>query len=233
MNRKSEGLPSLWKYDQEKQALLNGLCLVGVDEAGRGPLAGNVVAACVILDLKGEPLSGLNDSKKISENQRESLYPEILEKAKAYGIGEASPKEIDGINILQATFLAMARAIAAMRGETPQPGLGAKPLPEVERQTLFLWIDGNKTIPSLRHSQAALVKGDGLSASIAAASILAKVTRDRQLVELDTQYPQYGFAQHKGYPTEAHREAVRQLGLCPAHRRSFCDSLSEPVDLFA
>jgi ribonuclease HII len=204
-----------------------------VDEAGRGPLAGNVVAACVILNLQSTPIGGLNDSKKMTEAQRQALYPEIIEKSKAFGIGEASPKEIDAINILQATFLAMARAIAALRGETPQPGLLAKALPESERQNLFFWIDGNKTIPRLRHTQEAMVKGDGFSASIAAASILAKVTRDHQLLELDSQFPQYGFAQHKGYPTEFHRERVRNLGMCPMHRKTFCASLSESVDLFS
>jgi ribonuclease HII len=224
---------NLWAHDVDYAQALGDKMLVGVDEAGRGPLAGHVVAACVVFDLNGEPLAGLNDSKKLTEARREALYPEIMARASGFGIGFASPQEIDRINILQATFLAMARALAALRGHEPQAGLVAKALPESLRGRLHLCVDGNKTIPGAAFSQQALVKGDGLSASIAAASILAKVTRDRQLLDLDALYPQYGFAQHKGYPTEAHREAVREHGMCPAHRKSFCRDLAQAVDLFA
>lgn len=237
---------NLWEYDVAFVKTLNGLCLVGIDEAGRGPLAGDVVAACVVLDFSQEPIAGLNDSKKLTEARREALYPEIMERALAFGIGSASPEEIDRINILQATFLAMKRALVAMLGEPPQTGLACKALPAELRGNLHLCIDGNKTLPlsgassaektfagAKKFSQSALVKGDGLSASVAAASILAKVTRDRQLIELDSLYPQYGLAQHKGYPTEAHREAVSRHGMSPAHRKSFCRDLVQTLDLFA
>ncbi len=224
--------PSLWQFDLDLWKGLNGAFYVGVDEAGRGPLAGNVVAACVVFELQGKPLAGLNDSKKLSESARENLYPLVMEQALAFGIGECSPLEIDRINILQATFLAMARALSAMRGQKSQAGLPAKALPP-DSVSLSLGVDGNKVIPGLQFPQQALIKGDGRSASIAAASILAKVTRDQQLMTLDALYPQYGFAQHKGYPTEAHREAVVRHGLSPVHRKSFCEKLLSQVDLFA
>jgi ribonuclease HII len=223
----------LWLHDCALQTQLASVLCVGVDEVGRGPLAGNVVAACVILDLNALPINGLNDSKKLSEATRENLFEVIVENALAFGIGECSPGEIDRINILQATFLAMARALAAMRGGAPQAGLMARSLAPGKRDDLHLLVDGNKTIPGVTLPQQALVKGDGISASIAAASILAKVTRDRQVLALDTLYPQYGLAQHKGYPTETHREAVLRYGLTPVHRRSFCTKLMHEIDLFA
>ena len=174
----------------------------GCDEAGRGPLAGNVIAAAVILDPR-EPITGLADSKKLSHKQRESLYETILSKALGVGIGSASPQEIDEINILQASLLAMTRAVDALPTK-----------PE------FVFVDGNRcprwSIPSL-----AVVKGDAKVASISAASIVAKVVRDRELQLLDEQYPDYGFAQHKGYPTAAHFTALERFGVTPVHRLSF------------
>jgi ribonuclease HII len=174
----------------------------GCDEAGRGPLAGNVIAAAVILDPR-EPITGLADSKKLSHKQRESLYETILSKALGVGIGSASPQEIDEINILQASLLAMTRAVDSLPTK-----------PE------FVFVDGNRcprwSIPSL-----AVVKGDAKVASISAASIVAKVVRDRELQRLDDQYPDYGFAQHKGYPTAAHFTALERFGVTPVHRLSF------------
>jgi len=174
----------------------------GCDEAGRGPLAGNVIAAAVILDPR-ETITGLADSKKLSHKQRESLYETILSKALGVGIGSASPQEIDEINILQASLLAMTRAVDSLPTK-----------PE------FVFVDGNRcprwSIPSL-----AVVKGDAKVASISAASIVAKVVRDRELQLLDEQYPDYGFAQHKGYPTAAHFTALERFGVTPVHRLSF------------
>lgn len=175
--------------------------LCGVDEAGRGPIAGPVVAAAVILDPDHMP-DGLNDSKKLSEAKREALFEQIAELAQC-GIGQASVEEIDEMNILQASLLAMRRAVEAL----PTPPATAL-------------IDGNKS-PELSMPAHALVKGDARSLSIAAASILAKVTRDRQMVEVDKAHPEYGFAQHKGYPTKAHLSALATFGLTPHHRRSF------------
>jgi ribonuclease HII len=174
----------------------------GVDEAGRGPLAGSVVAAAVILE-PGRPIDGLNDSKKLSARRREILAEHIKERALAWHVAEASVAEIDQINILQATMLAMRRAVA---GLNPQP-VGAV-------------VDGNRC-PPLEVPVEAVVRGDGKIAAIAAASILAKTARDAMMRELDLRYPQYGFARHMGYPTAAHLEALRQHGICPEHRRSF------------
>lgn len=204
----------LWEFDCALLPEFPVLC--GVDEAGRGPLAGNVVAACVILDFSAKPIKGLNDSKKLTEAVREELYGEIHARAVAYGVGECSPEEIDKINILRASLLAMRRALEAMG---VPPGL--------------LLVDGNQRIPDLRWAQRTVVKGDGLSASIAAASILAKVTRDRQMTALHAAYPEYGFGSHKGYATQMHRDAIRRHGLTPLHRRTFCHGDQEPEDLFA
>lgn len=178
-------------------------CIAGVDEAGRGPLAGPVVAAAVILDA-ARPIEGLNDSKKLSEAARERLALEIREKALAWAIAEASVSEIDQLNILQATFLAMSRALNA---------LAVLPTHAV--------IDGNRLPKELPCSAEAVVKGDGKIAAIAAASILAKTHRDQLMVELSSQYPQYGFGKHMGYPTPDHLALLRAHGPCPAHRRSF------------
>jgi ribonuclease HII len=174
----------------------------GCDEAGRGPLAGNVIAAAVILDPR-KPITGLADSKKLSHKQRESLYETILSKALGVGIGSASPQEIDEINILQASLLAMTRAVESLPTK-----------PE------FVFVDGNRC-PRWPFPSLAVVKGDAKVASISAASIVAKVVRDRELLLLDEQYPGYGFAQHKGYPTAAHFAALESLGATPVHRLSF------------
>ena len=174
----------------------------GCDEAGRGPLAGNVIAAAVILDPR-KPIAGLADSKKLSHKQRESLYETILSKALGVGIGSASPQEIDEINILQASLLAMTRAVDSLPTK-----------PE------FVFVDGNRC-PRWSFPSLAVVKGDAKVASISAASIVAKVVRDRELLLLDEQYPGYGFAQHKGYPTAAHFAALESLGATPVHRLSF------------
>ena len=176
--------------------------LAGVDEAGRGPLAGPVVAAAVILDDL-QPIRGLGDSKLISPRRREKLFDEIRAKALACCIAEASVEEIDRLNILQATLLAMRRAVEGLR-LVPQRVL----------------VDGNQ-LPLLKMPAAAIVKGDALVPAISAASILAKVWRDRQCLALDARYPAYGFAQHKGYPTVAHLAALRAHGACEAHRRSY------------
>lgn len=188
----------------ENEAKNDGFKVIcGVDEAGRGPLAGPVAAAAVILP-DNCMIEGLNDSKKLTEKKREALFPIIQEQAVAWSVGLASEKEIDEINILQATFLAMKRAIE---------GLSVKPD--------CVLIDGNRLPSKLDMEARAIVKGDSKSASIAAASVLAKVTRDRMLEELDKEYPEYGFAKHKGYPTKAHYEAIEKYGILDIHRRSF------------
>ena len=180
-----------------------GLHLIcGVDEAGRGPLAGPVCAAAVILPEHLQ-IPGLTDSKKLTDKKRRELFPLIQEQAVAYGIGLASEAEIDEINILQATFLAMRRALERL---PVQPELAL--------------IDGNRET-DFGLPVKTVVKGDSLSANIAAASILAKVTRDNLMLELAEQYPEYGFDIHKGYGTKAHYDALRQYGPCPIHRRSF------------
>lgn len=181
--------------------------LCGVDEAGRGPLAGPVFAAAVILRPDAVP-EGLNDSKKLSEKKREALFEDICREALAYGIASASVEEIEEYNILQATFLAMRRAVESL-SVTPE----------------LLLIDGNRTPPGLTVPSRTLVKGDALSASVGAASILAKVSRDRLLMELDREYPQYAFAKHKGYGTALHYEKLAEYGMCPAHRPSFLKKL--------
>jgi ribonuclease HII len=206
--------PPLWKFDSGMLDEFPVLC--GVDEVGRGPLAGNVVAACVILDFKAKPIVGLNDSKKLAPAVRESLSAEIRERAVAYGVGECSPEEIDKHNILRASLLAMRRALEAMG---MPPGL--------------LLVDGNQRIPDVSWPQRTLVKGDGRSASIAAASILAKVVRDRQMSEMHARYPVYGFDAHKGYATQIHRDAIEKYGLTPIHRKTFCIEPEESEDLFA
>ena len=180
--------------------------ICGVDEAGRGPLVGSVVAGAVVLD-PNQPIMGLRDSKKLSPARREQLYAEIMQKARAWGVGQASPSEIDTLNILQATMLAMRRAIEALSerlGEWPSKAL----------------IDGNRC-PILPIASEAIIKGDAKEPAISAASIIAKVTRDQQMQALHTQYPQYGFNQHMGYPTEVHMQALKQYGPCEEHRRTF------------
>ena len=196
-------------YEYEEAKVAEGYTAIcGVDEAGRGPLCGPVVAAAVILPL-GEEIEGLNDSKKLSEKKREKLFDIIKEKAIAYAIAEASPAEIDEINILNASMLAMRRAIEALPVKAD-----------------FALIDGNCSRGFSIPTQT-IVKGDSLSVSIAAASILAKVTRDRQCEELDRQYPEYGIAKHKGYPTKDHMDAVRKFGPAPIYRMSFLKFLDK------
>jgi ribonuclease HII len=180
--------------------------ICGVDEAGRGPLVGSVVAAAVILD-PSKPIEGLKDSKKLSEKQRNFLYDQIIKNAFTYHIACASHQEIDAINILQATMLAMKRAIEGVIKK-----LGANP-------PLTL-IDGNRC-PQLDIPMEAIVKGDAKVPEISAASILAKVTRDREMAELHERFPVYGFNQHMGYPTQAHMEALNQHGPCEYHRQTF------------
>ncbi|MDO5531188.1 ribonuclease HII [Sutterella sp.] len=186
------------------------LLTAGVDEAGRGPLAGPVTAAAVILDPE-RPIEGLADSKKLSAKRREELAPLIRERALAWGIGWASVEEIDRVNILEATFLAMERALEALEtssGRAPE----------------FIVIDGNRAPHHLKAPFETIVKGDALVPAISAASILAKTARDALMAELDGEYPGYGFAVHAGYGTKAHLEAIARLGPSPVHRRSF-----EPV----
>ena len=180
----------------------------GIDEAGRGPLAGPVCAAAVILSLDCK-IDGLDDSKKLSELKREELFDVVIDKAISYGIGWASEREIDEHNILQATFLAMRRALEAIQVTAD-----------------YALVDGNR-MPLLSIPGETIVKGDSKCACIAAASILAKVSRDRLLRELDKQYPEYGFAKHKGYGTKAHYEAIKKYGILPVHRKSFLKNLHE------
>ncbi len=176
--------------------------IAGVDEVGRGPLVGAVVTAAVILD-PARPIQGLADSKKLSEKKRLALHDEIKEKALAWSLGRAEPEEIDELNILHATMLAMQRAVAGL-SITPD----------------LVLIDGNRC-PTLPMSSLAVVKGDSRVAEISAASILAKVTRDREMETLDLEYPEYGFAKHKGYPTAFHLQKLEEFGATEFHRRSF------------
>lgn len=181
---------------------MSEILVCGVDEVGRGPLAGPVVAAAVILDPR-RPITGLADSKRLSARRRERLFDEIRRQALAWSLGRAEVAEIDAINILQASLLAMQRAVAGLR---PLPG--------------HALVDGNR-LPQLPCPGRAVVGGDASEPCISAASILAKVVRDREMVELDARYPGYGLAQHKGYPTQAHLQALRRLGVSMIHRRTF------------
>ena len=194
-------MTGMWEY--EHKYAQEGYCAIcGVDEAGRGPLAGPVCAAAVILPMDIE-IPGLNDSKKLSDKKRRELFPIICEKAIAYGIAFADHREIDEINILQATYLAMERAIAQLSVKAD-----------------FALIDGNRA-KDFGIPLETVVGGDGRSASIAAASVLAKVTRDDYMLEMAKTYPQYGFEIHKGYGTKAHYGALTEHGPCPIHRLSF------------
>ena len=181
-------------------------CICGIDEAGRGPLAGPVVAAAVVLP-KDCRILYLNDSKKVSEKRRELLFDEIREKARAYGVGMASPRRIDEINILQATYEAMRQAVEKL-GVVPD-----------------LLLNDAVTIPGINIMQIPIIKGDARSVSIAAASIVAKVTRDRLMVKYDGIYPEYGFASNKGYGSPMHIEAIKKYGLTPIHRKSLIKNL--------
>lgn len=195
---------TLFEYDSAVRNDAPVLC--GVDEAGRGPLAGDVYAAAVVFD-EGVFIDGLNDSKKLSEKKREALFDEITVKAKVYCIATATVEEIERLNILQATMLAMRRAVG---------GLGIVPDMAI--------IDGNR-LPDLKCPAQTVVKGDGLSACIAAASILAKVSRDRYMKKLAEEYPQYCFEKHKGYGTKLHNEMILKYGPSPVHRMSFLKKL--------
>ena len=208
LEQERERLKALTVYEQEHA--WRG-AIAGIDEAGRGPLAGPVVAAAVILDHDTEILY-INDSKKLSEKRREALFPEIKEKALAYGIGIVSPERIDEINILQATYEAMRMAIESLR------------------VTPAVLLNDAVTIPSVDIFQVPLIGGDAKSISIGAASILAKVTRDHMMKQYDELYPAYGFAAHKGYGTAAHMNAIRAHGPCPIHRRSFLKKLLQYED---
>ena len=191
----------LYQFDLEK-----GKEIIGVDEAGRGPLAGSVVAAAVKLKRYSEELQEINDSKKLTEKKREKLFDIIMENFEV-GIGIASVQEIDELNILNATFLAMRRAIEELDKKT--------------NTDVLVLVDGNFKIREYIGKQEPIIKGDAKSLSIAAASIIAKVTRDRQLVEEGKKYLEYHFEKHKGYGTKAHREALLQYGVTPIHRKTF------------
>ncbi|MBR9726802.1 ribonuclease HII [Shewanella intestini] len=186
----------------EQVAVLTNVLVAGVDEVGRGPLVGDVVTAAVILDPHN-PIEGLNDSKKLSEKKRNALYQQICDKALCISVGRCSPAEIDQLNILHATMKAMQRAVTGL-AFTPQRIL----------------VDGNRS-PDFGIPSFAIVKGDGLVDAISAASIIAKVTRDQEMLQLDARFPQYGFAKHKGYPTKAHFEALEEFGVLDEHRKSF------------
>ena len=195
-------------YSYEKAAETSGFNIIcGVDEAGRGPLAGPVCAAAVILP-KDLEIEGLNDSKKLSEKKREQLFDIIIEKAISYCVAYGTLEEIEEKNILQATFLAMNRAIEGL-----------------EQKADFALIDGNKIPVGIKIPAAAIVKGDAKSMSIAAASILAKVSRDRLLMEYDKKYPEYQFAKHKGYGTKLHTDLIKEYGPCEIHRLSFLKNI--------
>lgn len=196
----AENGPDLFGFDSAIRSECGVVC--GIDEAGRGPLAGDVFAAAVIFD-EGVFVEGINDSKKLTEKKREALFDEIISKARAYCIASASVEEIERLNILQADFLAMERAYS---------GLDVK--------AGIVLVDGNQ-LPALDAQMRYVIKGDAKSASIAAASILAKVSRDRYMKQMAEKYPQYGFEKHKGYGTKAHYAAVDEFGLCEIHRKSF------------
>ncbi len=203
--QKTEQKPDLYQFDQQIRAQHGVFC--GVDEAGRGPLCGPVCCAAVILD-PANPIEGVNDSKKLSEKKREALFDQIREKALAYSIVFVGPDVIDEKNILWATMGGMTQAVKELN-VTPD----------------FVLVDGNRCPPDLEIPSAPQVKGDANSASIAAASILAKVSRDRYMLELDRQYPQYQLAKHKGYGTKLHYEMIEKYGIQPFYRRSFLKKL--------
>ena len=203
----------LYSFDEEF-AVKKGV-IIGTDEAGRGPLAGPVVCASVILDL-ATPIEGLNDSKKLSEKKRENLFPLIMQSARSVSVAVVSAEEIDTLNILRASLTGMYRSLKRSR----------QPWDHV-------LVDGNRSIPKISlSSQTTVIKGDAQSASIAAASIVAKVLRDRIMRVYDTRYPSYRFAQHKGYPTAFHRELIQKYGITPIHRKSFCAKFIQQTSLF-
>jgi ribonuclease HII len=202
-------------YDFDREMVKNNSArIVGIDEAGRGPLAGPVVAAAVVLDLD-KSIIGVNDSKKVAPPVREKLYDRITAEARCFAVGEASVEEIDRLNILQATLLAMRRALEAI----------------TVPWTLAL-VDGNQLIRGVPAAcQKTIVRGDGLSASVAAASIIAKVSRDRIMKSYHTRFPMYDFLNNKGYGTASHRQHILENGLCELHRRTFCENLVSEIQL--
>lgn len=204
--KEMERLSSMVEFEEEFYRRGYGV-IAGVDEAGRGPLAGDVYAAAVIFE-RGTVIEGLNDSKKISPKKRDMLFEVIKEKALSYSVGVATVSEIEELDILNATFLAMRRAIE---------GLSVKPE--------FVMVDGNQHIRKLEIENEPVIKGDSLSMSIAAASILAKVERDRYMEKMAEEYPQYEFSSHKGYGTARHSQLIRELGPCPIHRLSFLKNI--------
>ena len=201
MTKKMSSNPALYEFDSQLRNVHGVLC--GVDEAGRGPLCGPVCCAAVILNPE-DPIEGVNDSKKLTEKRRELLYDEITRRALSWKVEFVSPQEIDEKNILWATMAGMARAVFGL-DITPD----------------YVLVDGNRCPPGLEQPAQAVIKGDASSASIAAASILAKVSRDRYMLELDREYPQYQLAKHKGYPTRLHYELIARYGIQPFYRRSF------------
>lgn len=206
LEKERERLKEMHRYEEKYYPVTS--LIGGIDEAGRGPLCGPVVAACVILPKDAEILY-LNDSKKLSEKRRELLFPEIKEKAVSFGVGIVENDVIDEINILNATKLAMKKAIDSMNVRPEQLLIDAVHLDDID-------------IP-----QVAIIKGDAASVSIAAASVIAKVTRDHIMLEYDKKYPEYGFAHHKGYGTKAHYEALKKYGLTPIHRKTFLKNLQD------
>ena len=207
----------LYKMYETQNELKEGYTYVfGIDEAGRGPLCGPVAAACCLLN--GDViLPGLNDSKKLSEKKREELYEQIIENCIAYGVGFAGPERIDAINILNATYEAMNDAFEACLIRLQEKGIDFSTI----KDSGLVLIDGNRKVPQLRAIQKTVVGGDAKCPSISAASIIAKVTRDRLLIEYDRQYPEYGLAKHKGYGTAEHIVALKTYGPAPIHRMSF------------
>ncbi len=203
----------LYEFDRILSQEVSGT-IIGTDEAGRGPLAGPVVAAAVILDL-ANPIDGIDDSKKISPSKREKLYDIVTEQSIAWAVSIVDAQEIDTLNILQASLTAMKRAVDS-----------------ITKPWSLLLVDGNKMVGEIpTEKQRTIVKGDSKSASIAAASIVAKVTRDRIMEEYHTSFPLYEFGKHKGYPTQKHRELVALHGLCPIHRKSFCEKFILQTEL--
>jgi len=190
----------------------NHRVIIGVDEAGRGPLAGPVVSGAVIIN---EKIDGVKDSKSLSQKQREALFDIIREKSVAFGVGIASNREIDEINILNAALLSMKRAIDALLRNLENKGI------RVKGDEILVLVDGNRRIKGLQFEQRTVVKGDSKIYEISAASIIAKVVRDRMMCVFDKRYPQYDFCRHKGYPTREHKMLIAKLGPCPLHRKSF------------
>lgn len=208
-----------WEYEL---TLAGNAGVIGIDEAGRGPLAGPVVAAAVLFPLSfKKEITALNDSKKLTESEREELFDLIMTESSAYGIGVVQRDIIDEINILAATMLAMTKAMRELETKF-----------SVSQKNTLLLIDGNYFRTELQYRYKTVIDGDALCPSIAAASILAKVTRDRMMKELDALYPAYGFGSHKGYATKKHRDAIIEHGYCPEHRRSFKLKSLEQIDLF-